>query len=101
MSRESRPEDIQRIAALEREIKKMEALVKQTQEEMKYFKLELLNREENFNKTFGRSPNTGVMQIVQPKAAVPGNGGAQVGGGNNIKRKQTRRRASMESNPGR
>lgn len=32
-------------------------------EELKYFKLELLNREENFNKMFGRSPTVGVMQV--------------------------------------
>ena len=42
--------------------------IKRVKEEMKYFKLELLNREENFNKTFSRTPNVGVMQVVKPNA---------------------------------
>ena len=28
---------------------------------------ELLNREENFNKRFGASPNVGVMQVIKPQ----------------------------------
>lgn len=39
---------------------------------MKFFKLELLNREENFNKMFNRTPNVGVMQVVKPKAPATG-----------------------------
>ena len=42
--------------------------IKRVKEEMKYFKLELLNREENFNKSFSRTPNVGVMQVVKPNA---------------------------------
>lgn len=29
---------------------------------MKFFKLELINREENFNRRFGREVNVGVLQ---------------------------------------
>lgn len=30
-----------------------------------YFKLELINREECYNKIFARSPNVGVMQAIK------------------------------------
>ena len=40
-------------AELERRLREAEAEVSKVQEEMKYFKLELQNREQNFNKTFG------------------------------------------------
>ena len=33
--------------------------IKRVREEMRYFKLELLNREENFNSKFGARPNVG------------------------------------------
>ena len=35
--------------------------MRRTYEEMKYFKLELQNREVNFNQTFGSQPRVGVM----------------------------------------
>mmetsp|Transcript_17144 Transcript_17144/g.28329 ORF Transcript_17144/g.28329 Transcript_17144/m.28329 type:complete len:109 (+) Transcript_17144:452-778(+) len=38
-------------------------------EDMKYFKLELLNREQNYNKVFGRQPTVGVMDVL--KTAIP------------------------------
>ena len=51
-------------------------------EEMIYFKRELLNREENFNKRFGASPNVGVMQVVKPQQGQVGGGvGSKVGMG--------------------
>lgn len=59
--RESRPEDLEKIKHLNDTIIEMQAVVDQTKEEMKYFKLELMNREENFNKAFGGGPNVGVM----------------------------------------
>lgn len=61
--RESRPEDLATIAELERRLEVAEQEVGRVQEEMKYFKLELQNREQNFNKTFGGGPNVGVMQV--------------------------------------
>ena len=65
MNRESRPEDVKRIRQLEAEMVNKNKEIKRVREEMKYFKLELLNREENFNKTFSRTPNVGVMQVVK------------------------------------
>ena len=48
LNRESRPEDLELISKLEKEVTDCRELVAQKEEEMKYFKLELLNREENF-----------------------------------------------------
>ena len=48
---------------------------------MIYFKRELLNREENFNKRFGASPNVGVMQVVKPQQGQVGGVGSKVGMG--------------------
>jgi len=72
LARESRPEDLERIEQLELELVEKDALVKKTKEEMIYFKRELLNREENFNKKFNTNPNVGVMSVI--KAKNPGKG---------------------------
>mmetsp|Transcript_9508 Transcript_9508/g.19347 ORF Transcript_9508/g.19347 Transcript_9508/m.19347 type:complete len:1073 (-) Transcript_9508:33-3251(-) len=72
LARESRPEDLERIEHLERELIEKDTLVKKTREEMVYFKRELLNREENFNKKFNTNPNVGVMSVIKPKN--PGKG---------------------------
>jgi chromosome segregation ATPase len=68
-NRESRPEDLMRIQELMEDCEQKEIMVQKTIEEMKYFKLELLNREDSFNKKFGGSPNVGVMNVVKPKQA--------------------------------
>jgi len=68
-TRESRPEDLARIEELTNQMVEMDKLVKKTQEEMVYFKRELLNREENFNKKFNAHPNVGVMQVIKTKDA--------------------------------
>eukprot|EP00966_Prymnesium_polylepis_P297363 6870329-Prymnesium_polylepis.1 len=38
---------------------------------MKYFKLELKNREENFNKTFGNQPRVGTLNPLQARKRAP------------------------------
>ena len=63
--RESLPEDLNRIIQLENEMVDKDELVIKTREEMLYFKREMLNREENFNQKFNRSPNVGVMQVIK------------------------------------
>ncbi|KAJ0404055.1 hypothetical protein P43SY_004310 [Pythium insidiosum] len=68
--RESRAEDVARIAELERLVAEKDALVRQTLDEMAYFKRELLNREEMYNKTFSRTPNVGVLNVLKPHVAL-------------------------------
>lgn len=75
-SRESRPEDVERIKQLTAELKEAKQLVKRTLEEMQYFKLELLNREENFNKVFNANPNVGILDPRQAAAAQKKDRGA-------------------------
>ena len=43
---------------------------------MKFFKLELINREQNFNKTFNANPSVGVLDPLAKKVRA----GAQAGG---------------------
>lgn len=93
LNRESRPEDLARIDQLTQECIEKEELVKKINEEMLYFKREMLNREENYNQKFNRQPNVGVMQVIKPKEVNDGKakptqmrvintqGGNMVGGG--------------------
>lgn len=60
-NRPSRKEDVQRIAQLENHIKGQDLAVFKAKEEKQKLKLELVNRETNFNKVFGREPNVGTM----------------------------------------
>jgi len=78
-NRESRPEDLDRIAQLEHLMIAKDEEIKRVKEEMRYFKLELLNREENFNQKFGASPNVGVMQVIKPKNKNAKNKGGRGG----------------------
>ncbi|XP_074470826.1 protein FAM184A isoform X3 [Sebastes fasciatus] len=74
-NRESRPEDLQIIAELKDMVSERESLVKKLvsressvsshgfllQDDKKFYQLELVNRETNFNKVFNASPNVGVI----------------------------------------
>ncbi|KAJ3206831.1 hypothetical protein HDU82_004285, partial [Entophlyctis luteolus] len=78
INRESREDDVLRIAALEEDIAKrkkraqammviihsLNFLDKIKKEELEYCKLELSNREANFNKIFNKHPLVGLMQPV-------------------------------------
>ena len=66
-SRESRPEDLERVRELETEMVDKDHLVKKTKDEMMYFKREMLNREECYNQKFGVTPNVGVMNVLKTK----------------------------------
>ena len=70
--------------------------IKRVREEMRYFKLELLNREENFNSKFGARPNVGVMQVIKPKQP----GGKQNGKNGKGGRGKQKRRDSRSIQPG-
>ncbi|CAB1342792.1 unnamed protein product [Coregonus sp. 'balchen'] len=60
-NRESRPEDLQVIAELKDMVTERESLVKKLVDDKKFYQLELVNRETNFNKVFNTSPNVGVI----------------------------------------
>merc|ERR1712093_87858 len=73
--RPSREEDVERIAALEAEIEEKENTIRKLVDEMQFYKLELVNREQNYNKVFGATPLVGTLNPVA--AAGAGKKGAQ------------------------
>lgn len=60
-NRPSRPEDLETIRRLQMEIDQKDNLLKKAAEDMKFYKLELINRENSYNKMFGANPNVGLM----------------------------------------
>jgi hypothetical protein len=69
-ARESRTEDMALITELKGLIIQQQALIQKQEQDMKFFKLELMNREENFNHRFARDDKVrvGVMSTgVKPK----------------------------------
>ena len=46
---------------MQEEIVQKDNLLKKAAEDMKFYKLELINREENYNKMFGTNPNIGMI----------------------------------------
>ncbi|PIO36032.1 hypothetical protein AB205_0009500 [Aquarana catesbeiana] len=60
-NRESRPEDLQVISELKDMVAERDQLIKKLIEDKKFYQLELVNRETNFNKVFNASPNVGVI----------------------------------------
>ncbi|CAB1115098.1 unnamed protein product [Ectocarpus sp. CCAP 1310/34] len=65
-NRPSREEDVKRIRQLEADAIESRNVAARAREEMAFFKRELLNREENYNKKFNANPVVGVMQVVKP-----------------------------------
>ena len=73
-NRESRAEDLNLIGELKALIIQQQQMIAKLNEETRYFKLELLNREENFNKKFGGPEvNVGVMNTLSKQATKKGN----------------------------
>ncbi|XP_077157034.1 protein FAM184A isoform X4 [Paroedura picta] len=67
-NRESKPEDLQLIAELKDLISERDQLIKKLIDDKKFYQLELVNRETNFNKVFNASPNVGVINpLVKQK----------------------------------
>eukprot|EP00501_MAST-03F_sp_TOSAG23-6_P002367 GSMAST32.ASY1.ANO1.2473.1 assembled CDS len=62
-NRESRPEDTSRIAELELECSNHSKIVKKMMQEMKFYKLELVNRENNYNKMFKGGGGMGGLNV--------------------------------------
>ncbi|EHB15501.1 Protein FAM184A, partial [Heterocephalus glaber] len=61
LKRESKPEDIQMIAELRAMLTERDQVIKKLIEDNKFYQLELVNRETNFNKVFNSSPTVGVI----------------------------------------
>ena len=68
--RPARPEDTQLIQKLQEEVLEKEGDLKKAAEDMKFYKLELINREHTFNNMFGNNPNVGLMNPMQAAAKV-------------------------------
>ncbi|NXF46152.1 F184A protein, partial [Oceanites oceanicus] len=67
-NRESRPEDLQLISELKDLIAERDQLIKKLIEDKKFYQLELVNRETNYNKMFNASPNVGAINpLVKQK----------------------------------
>lgn len=73
-SRQSRPEDLEVIEQLKRALAERELDMKKLVDDKRYFQMELLNRETNFNKVFKAAPNIGVINPLQAKTK-PGKDG--------------------------
>lgn len=83
-NRPSRPEDVQRMGALEGQVREKEEAFIGLRDEMQFYKLELVNREQNYNKVFGVSgPNIGVLNPVVQNRAKMGPQGTRNAGGMN------------------
>ncbi|KAK2506169.1 hypothetical protein MC885_013403, partial [Smutsia gigantea] len=61
LMRESKPEDIQMITDLKAMLTERDQVIKKLIEDNKFYQLELVNRETNFNKVFNSSPTVGVI----------------------------------------
>ncbi|KAL3932321.1 MAG: hypothetical protein SGPRY_000751 [Prymnesium sp.] len=66
--RESREEDLAKLDAMAKVVQQRDALVQRAKEEMHYYKLELQNREENYNQLFSKNLRVGVMNPIPNKA---------------------------------
>ena len=64
-NRPSREEDVELIHQLQGTIMEQEILKKKIDEERKQYRLELVNREANFNRMFNASPNVGVLNPIE------------------------------------
>lgn len=81
-NRPSRPEDLEMIRQLQEEIVQKDNLLKKAAEDMKFYKLELINREDSYNKMFGTNPNVGVLNPLagKPQTGKQGTQMMMVGG---------------------
>lgn len=73
------------------QIEQKDAFIKKQEDDMKFYKLELINREQSYNQMFGNNPTVG-------SSFAPGIGG--IGPGTKPPIKQTKQLGLMSSNPG-
>ena len=70
-NRESRDEDIEKINALIADLTAKDEALLRAHNELRWYKLELVNREENYNKVFGRKPTVAGPGAPSQGAAPP------------------------------
>ena len=78
------------IKDLDEQIVQKDAFIKKQEDDMKFYKLELINREHTFNNMFGNNPNVGLLNPMQAANKV-GTLGGKPGGlqsANNIPRRK-------------
>ncbi|XP_065919483.1 protein FAM184A-like isoform X2 [Dysidea avara] len=66
-NRESRPEDLEQIRYWKNIGSEQEAELSQLMSEKRFYQLELVNREQNYNKVFNANPTIGVLDPLQTK----------------------------------
>jgi hypothetical protein len=57
--RPSRPEDLDMLRDLNEQIEQKDLFIKKQEDDMKFYKLELINREASYNQMFGKMPTIG------------------------------------------
>jgi len=70
--RPSRPEDLEMLRDLNEQIVRKDEFIKKQEDDMKFYKLELINREQSYNQMFGTTPMLGgVTANVQGMGKPP------------------------------
>jgi hypothetical protein len=64
-ARPPRDEDMELILRLKEEIANKDRIIKEAEEQMEFFKNELINREELYNKYFGNSHKVGYINPIK------------------------------------
>ena len=68
--RPSKEEDMRLIQKLQQLLEQREEELKRAWQELKFFKLELINRENNYNKMFNANPNIGILDPFEAKTVL-------------------------------
>ncbi len=66
-SRPSKDEDIKLIYELQEELMAKDKLLRKAEDEMEFYKMTLINSEENYNKVFGSKPKIGSLNPLEAK----------------------------------
>ena len=69
--RPSRPEDLDMLKDLDEQIVQKDAFIKKQEDDMKFYKLELINREQSYNQMFGTTPMMGGAMPQMPGGKPP------------------------------
>jgi len=67
--REPRQEDIRHIERLNKKVAHAQENAHRALEEMQFYKMELRNREDSYNKVFNRNVNVGVMEVLKKESS--------------------------------